>query len=215
MRLRWSEEELLQLELQCGDRPWPLVVEAYNLWAASNKLPPRTSLALERKAQQLGLPRKSEGTWITAGAVAEILGVDNATPLRWIKRGLIPTWRGGTGRSYPHYIRRTELRKLARQHPCFFRPFDHSQLVMLFDAVAVADYVYEACPSNCIVSGRSREVRCRETGKRYASIKEAAAAAYVTSSRLWSVLDTHETANGLHWESLSPKAAVGRPNYTL
>jgi hypothetical protein len=214
MRQRWSLEELAKLEATCGDRPWPLVVQAYNNWAAQSAYPRRTSLALERKAQALGIFRRSEGHYITSGAISEILGLDRATPLRWIRRGLLPSWRNGEGRSYAHYVSRAELRRLARENPAFFRRYEYSRLVMLFDAPAVADLVYEVCPSNVIVRGRKRPVECVETGRRYDSIKAAARAAYVTSSRLWSVLDTNETANGLHWRSVTQRSAVGASNLT-
>lgn len=214
MKKRWTETELVCLQVVCGDRPWPLAVQAYNNWAVQSGYPKRTSLALERKAQALGVYRKSEGQYITAGAISEILGLDRATPLRWIKRGLLPSWRNGTGRAYAHYVSRADLRHLAREQPAFFRRYEYSRLVMLFDAPAVADYVYEVCPSNVIVRGRKRPVECVETGRRYESIKEAARAAYVTSSRLWSVLDTNETANGLHWRSVTLRSAMGASNLT-
>lgn len=214
MRPRWTPEELLRLEGLCGDRPWPLVVENYNRWAKIERFPERSSLALERKAQQLGVYRKSEGTWITLGAISDILGIDRATPLRWVKRGIIRSWRNGEARAYPHYVRRDELRRLARSNPEFFRPYAHERLIMLFDAVAVADYVYERCPGNAIRKGRKRPVLCVETGRRFDSIKEAAQAAYVTSSRLWTVLDTNETANGLHWVTATPPRREATPNLT-
>ncbi len=209
MRQRWTPEELAKLELVCGDRPWPLVVQTYNTWARESNYPERSSLALERKSQKLGIYRKTEGLWITIGAVSRILELDRATPLRWVRRGLINSWRNGESRSYPHYVRRTDFRKLARQNPCFFRPFRREQLVMLFDSEEVADYVLEHCPTPHVVPGRERPVVCVETGKKYDSIKAAAKAVFVVPPRVWAVLDTHKTAGGYHWRSLAPKA-VGR-----
>lgn len=209
MRPKWSLDELTKLEEICGDRPWPLAVQAYKTWATQLNYPQRSTLALERKAQQLGVYRKPEGSWITIGAVSQILELDRATPLRWVRRGLITSWRNGDRRSYPHYVNRKEFRELARKSPCFFRPYQREQLVMLFDSEEVADYVYEQCPGCYTVAGRTRAVQCVETGKKYDSIKEAALAVYVTPARLRAVLDTNKTASGYHWRSLAAKQWTG------
>lgn len=205
MRYRWSVEEETRLEVLAGDRPWPLVVRAYNTWAAQHGYSDRTALALERRAQAMGVYRRSEGEWITTGAVARILGVSKAQPLRWVRRGQVPSWRNGLGPPCPHYISRTELRKWARHDPSFWRSFAFERLVVLFDAEQVAHYVYAACTPE---QGRRpyqrcKPVRCVETGQRFASISDAAQAAFVTPSRMSAVLDTHETANGLHWQTLA------------
>lgn len=209
MSHRWNEEEQARLVEVAGDRPWPLAVGAYNTWAEKFGYNQRTSLALERRANKLGVYRKSEGSWITLGAVSEILGVDRATPLRWVRRGLISSWRNGNQRSYPHYVHRREFRRLARQSPCFFRPYQRERLVMLFDSQEIADLVYEQCPACYTVAGRTRAVQCVETGKKYDSIKEAALAVYVTPARLRAVLDTSKTASGYHWRSLAAKQWTG------
>lgn len=204
MSHKWTPEEDAKLEEVCGDRPWPLAVRAYNIWATVNKRPNRTPLALERRAQKHGIYRKAEGDWITLGAVSRILELDRATPLRWAKRGIISTWRHRDHSRFMHYVHRHEFRRLAQQQPAFFRPYKRDALVMLFDSEELADWIYEQCPEPLQVRSKGRPVQCVETGKKYDSIKAAAKAVYVTPPRLRAVLDTTKSAAGLHWRSLAP-----------
>lgn len=195
--VKWTEDELSQLQWLLGDLPWPLVVQRYNIWARRNGHPPRTELGMRRKVEQLGVSRRPVGAWITTGLVCQLLGVSTETPLRWLREGLIPSLRFGKGAAHNHYIKRTDLQKLARLKPHLFGGQDESTLVQLLDHERLAKaLVALEMPS----PKQSKPVVCIETGRRYPSIGKAARAVYVTPSRLQKVVGrVNRTAAGCHW----------------
>lgn len=195
----WTEPELEILQSLVGDMPWPMVTRAYNTQAGTLGLQRRTTTALERKCDNLGLQRRSIGKWITTGFIAEMTGISRTTIQRWIARGILPArdfWSGG--RFKRHYVSRDDLCKLARQRPDLFGGIPEPQLVMLFNNEQVAaDIVALELPS----IRQRRPVICIERGRKYPSIHRAAKAVYVTPQRLRVVLDTDLTAGGYHWRT--------------
>lgn len=209
MRIPWSNEEELELERLAGDYPWSMVVERHNAWSTQHGRPPRTDMALARRANILGVGRVPQGEWITLGAVSQILGIDREKPRRWIRWGKIRAKRECERTPSPHYVSRRSLEEWAKREPLFFRPYPREALVMLFDSAATADWVYQHPP--VAAKTRCRPVRCVETGKVYCSLTQAARAHYVSVSRIQAIVNTGETALGHHFVDVAPRYAVPAP----
>ena len=195
----WSPAELEMLLSLLGDLPWPMVVKTYNEWATRHGYLERTELGMRRKVEQHRLSRRPVGNYVTTGFVSKLLGVSHETPLRWLREGLIPSIRYGTGGAHKHYIQREHLRQLARLKPHIFGGQTVDTLVQLLDHERLAKAIVALdmpLPRQC------KPVVCMETGRRYPSIGTAARAVYVTPSRLQSVVDhPTKTAAGYHWRA--------------
>ena len=200
--MRWTEQEELELEYLAGDSPWGMVISKYNEWAVEQGFVVRSALSLERRIAILGGNRRTQGEWITIGMVSEILGIDREKPRRWVRQGKLRVYRESARRPSPHYVRRKTLRSWAQRDPAFFRCYPRDALVALFDDPGLADRVH-AIP---LVTARKRcrPLRCVETGEEYRSMGEAAAANFVSVSRMSSVINTRKRANGRHFVDVEP-----------
>jgi hypothetical protein len=194
---KWSDDELNQLQWLLGDLPWPLVVQRFNIWAKRNGHVQRTELAMRRKVEQFGGSRRAVGAWITTGLVCQLMGVSHETPLRWLRDGWITSLRFGDGPAHNHYIKRQDLRKLARLKPHIFGGQDEATLIQLLDQERLAKTLVAM---ELPLPRQRKPVVCIETGRRYPSIGKAARAVYVTPSRLQKVVGREDrTAAGCHW----------------
>lgn len=195
--VKWTDDELNQLQWLLGDLPWLLVVKRYNSWATRHGHVHRTELAMRRKVEQLGGSRRAVGTWVTTGLLCQLLGVSHETPLRWLRDGWIPSLRFGKGPAHNHYIKRKDLQKLARLKPHLFGGQDEATLVQLLDHERLAKAIVALeMPS----PRQAKPVVCIETGQLYPSIGQAARAVYVTPARLQKVVGRdNRTAAGCHW----------------
>jgi hypothetical protein len=197
----WTKEEDNCLELFVGDKLWPTVPSTYNQWARRNGFPERTRTALLKRVELKRWRRRVEGAWITTGTIAQALNLSYRAPEYWIAECGLPATRLGEGRSYPYYIRRSDLVKFARRRRDLFAGYPRRDLYRLLEDPELA----------IELAGMRRQrprmtaVQCVETGQRFKSISEAArAAAFVSSQRLRQVLDEPtRTANGHHWISVS------------
>lgn len=195
----WSKNEDSALALAAGDAPWPLVATAYNQWAAKNGYPVRSDMALMKRVEIRGWRRRAEGAWLTTGIIAKTLGLSYRGPEYWITACDLPATRFGEGRSFPYYIKRSDLIAFARQRKDLFAGYPRSALFQLLEDEALANQLSSMSRQR----PRKTAVQCVETGRRYRSIAEAArTAAFVSNQRLRQVLDhPGRTANGLHWIS--------------
>ena len=188
MSRAWSVEDIEMLSSLAGDIPWPLVPGRFN-----SARPRRTPIALRRKADELGLLRRSTGQFITSGALRSLMGISYEQARRWILSGQLPARRFGQGQAFPYWIRRRDLRAFARARPELFGGLSEGQLVELLDSEHLAAQIAAMelpRPRQCVA------VECIDTGRRYRSIKAAARAAYVTPQRMAVVLACGTTANG-------------------
>lgn len=206
MSAPWTKEEEMELEALAGDYPWSMVVERHNQWSLSKGRSPRTSLALARRSNVIGVGRVPEGEWLTIGAVSTILGIDREKPRRWIRSGKIQAKRECTKAPSPHYVSRQSLRDWAKRDPAFFRSYARDALVLLFDSERIADQVYKHPPINA--RAHKRPVRCVETGETFNSLTTAALANHVTISRIQAIVNTHETVGGRHFVDVAPRYGV-------
>lgn len=193
----WTAAEDEMLAGLCGDMPWPKLVQCYRQWASRTGKPARTDMALQRRCDLLGLQRRCVGEWITSGIVCQLLGISYPAVHRWFENGWLPTYRQKSGSPYPHYFRRLDLRRLARQRPQLFGGQTEATLVQLLDNEQLARQIVAMELPH---PRQSVPVICIEKGRRYPSIGSAARAVYVTPSRLRMVIDKPAaTAAGYHW----------------
>lgn len=194
----WGPEEEEALYSLAGDMPWPMVSKAYNAWAIPRGFCKRTEIALRRRCENLGIQRRSVGEWITSGVICQLMEISYETVRRWINSGWLPARRFGTGRSHSYYIRRTDLRELARRRPNLFGGQSEATLVQILDHEGLAaDIAALGLPK----PWQPVPVICIEKGRRYPSIGSAARAVYVTPQRLRTVVNTTGTAAGYHWKT--------------
>lgn len=196
MSIRWSQEELDQLDHLTGNIPWKYVPRTYNRWASDNGYPLRTTTALVRQQETLGLHRRVIGDWITTGTIARTLGLSYQSPQYWIRKGWLPATRFGEGRAWAHYVKRSDLRQFARKHGRLLAGLDRGALAQLLEDEGLADRLSELPPRH---KGKTR-VKCVETGQVYESLGDAARnGAFVVPQRISRVVNTNKTANGYHW----------------
>ena len=187
----WTPEDVEMLCSLAGDLPWPMVGAAFN-----RRRPHRTATALRRKADDLGLLRRSVGQFITAGAIVGVAGFNYERIRQWILSGELKARRYGKGSAFPYYICRKDLRAFAQQHPEQFGGLSKGDLVQLLDSEKLAE---EIAAMGLPRRSQKVPVVCVETGKRFESIEAAARAAYVTSTRMKAVLRDGTRANGLRY----------------
>lgn len=193
----WTTEDIEMLSSLAGDLPWPMVPGKFN-----NCRPHRTATALRRKAEGMGLLRRCVGQYITSGALRSLMGISYEQVRRWILDPAmqLPARRWGNGRAFPYWIHRRDLRAFAATNPALFGGLSEGQLVELLDSEALAAQIA------AMDLPRPRQpvaVECIDTGRRYASIKAAARAAYVTPQRMAVVLASGGTANGRRYRRIT------------
>lgn len=194
----WTAEDIESLSSLAGDLPWRMVPGVFN-----RGRPYRTPTALRRKADGLGLLRRSVGQFVTAGAITAATGLSYETVRRWILTGELVARRYGKGGAFPYFIRRQDLRAFARRHPEPFGGLTEAELIQLLDSEMLA--------AEIAVMGLPRytqlvEVECVETGKRFPSILAAAAAAFVTPQRMRVVCNRGGRANGRRYRRVGSES---------
>ena len=202
MSQRWTPEDVEALNSLAGDLPWPMVTPAFNCTR-----PPRTEMALRRKACKLGITRTSVGQFITAGAIAKMSGNDFEKVRRWVISGQLPARRYGEGNGHAYFISRKDLQNFARTYPERFGGLTEGQLVELLDSERLAAKIAAMELPRLV---QRVAVECVETGQRYPSISAAAKAAYVANSRMRTVVIEGTTANGRHYRRVQPACAQPR-----
>lgn len=199
MITRWSPAEDEMLAGLAGDLPWPQVVKTYKRWASQHDMPKRSANSMKHRCMRCGLSRSAVGEFVTTGFVAEMLEICTQSVQEWISREWLPSTQYGSGRGRLHYIRRRDLRRLARERPELFGGQSESTLVQLLDSEVLAAQIVAM---NLKRIGKSKPVVCIERGRRYESIRAAARDVYIDPRRINDCLDKpHRTAAGYHWRT--------------
>jgi hypothetical protein len=131
------------------------------------------------------------GDWIRLHSVAEILGRSSDVVWNWIKYHGLPVRRDGRK---PWVTTRDSLRGLALSHPHLFHHATRDALVFLLEDPAVVDAVLST-PSRY-----RRRVRCRDSGRVYASAAVAAAAVGVSYNAIAAAIANGHRCRGRRWE---------------
>jgi len=167
------------------------------LVAEFNRLrPSRSWNSLRCKAWSLGLSTRSEGLYISTGAIKKLTGHGYDRINYWLDSKQLKYIKSCKPSKGHRFVSRDSLWEFARKHPHQFGGIAHSELTQLFDS--------ETRASKIVAMKLPRlkqlvEVECIETGQRYKSIKEASLAAFVNKSGISSSIDKGWAANGLHY----------------
>lgn len=196
----WTAPEVEQLEQLAGDLPRLVAIDRYRRWARRNGFPERTPLAVEAAIHRRGLSLRATGEWITVGLIAETLGVRHDVPDYWVSAGLLPARAVGKGQKKPRYIRRADLVAFARREPARFGGIEVSRLVMLLEDERLAEQIAADHPQR---PWHRKALRAVESGRRFATVREAARAMFVTRQALTFALRTGGTCAGFHWEEVA------------
>lgn len=199
----WTTDELDTLHLLAGDVPWPELPKIYWNTVRQHGYPRRTSTALRRKCNDLGLQRAAIGKWVNAGLICQLMGVSYEAVQTWMRNGWLPGKRFGTTRGHRYYFTRASLRALAQTHPHLFGGLSIANLTQLFDNSTLAE---EIAALDLPKHQQRRPVRCVETGIVYPSISAAARAVYVTPKCIYDALDQPtKTSASYTWRSATKR----------
>jgi hypothetical protein len=155
----------------------------------------------------MGLSTRSEGEYISTGAIKKLTGHSFDRIKYWLDSKQLKYVQSYKPSKGHRFVSRDELWAFAIKHPQQFGGIGHSELTQLFDS--------EVRASRIVAMGLPRlkqtvEVECIETGQRYKSIKKAALAAYVSKSGISASIAKGWAANGFHY-----RRVVEPPNRDL
>ena len=197
----WSAEELHQLELLAGEMPRLVAIERYQRWAKRNGYPERTAIAVQGACRRRGLSLRATGDSMTVGLIAEMLGVRDDVPNYWVSSGVLPARAVGNGQKKPRYVKRSDLVAFARREPQRFGGIPASRLALVLEDEELAERIAAAYPRR---PWHRKALRAVESGKVFATVREAAKAMHVTRQALTFALRTGGTCAGYHWEEVGP-----------
>ncbi|MCE2839760.1 MAG: hypothetical protein LW834_22905 [Cyanobium sp. 49614_E6] len=203
----YTPEDIHLLTELAGELPMRLLVAEFN-----RRRPPRSWDSLRSKAWSMGLSTRSEGKYISTGAIKKLTGhgydrinywldskqlkyIQSCKPSkghRFVSRDSL--WE--FARKHPHQFGGIGHSELTQLHPHQFGGIGHSELTQLFDSEVRASKIVAM---NLPRLKHTVEVVCIETGQRYKSIKAASVAAFVNKSGISSSIHKGWAANGLHY----------------
>jgi hypothetical protein len=187
----YTPEDLHLLAELAGELPMRLLAAEFN-----RLRPLRSWNSLRCKAWSMGLSTRSEGEYISTGAIKKLTGHSFERIKYWLDSKQLKYVQSYKPSKGHRFVSRDELWAFAKKHPQQFGGIGHSELTQLFDS--------EVRASKIVAMGLPRlkqtvEVECIETGQRYKSIKEASVAAFVNSSGISASINNGWAANGLHY----------------
>ncbi len=187
----YTPEDIHLLTELAGELPMRLLVAEFN-----RLRPSRSWNSLRCKAWSLGLSTRSEGKYISTGAIKKLTGHSYDRINYWLDSKQLKYIQSCKPSKGHRFVSRDSLWEFAKKHPHQFGGIGHSELTQLFDS--------EARASRIVAMKLPRlkqlvEVECIETGQRYKSIKEASLAAFVNKSGISGSIDKGWAANGLHY----------------
>lgn len=195
----WTKTELMQLEAMVGNLPADLAVSTFQRWAAANGCPVRTTVAIQGACYRHGMSMEATGRWLTLGVIARALDISLDAPDQWVNKGLLVSRHRSGGKRGHRYVRRDDLLTFARKHPDRLGGIPAERLALLLEDEELAQAIAAAHPHR---PWHRKAVRCVETGKVYATVRAAAAAAWVRRQAITYALRTGGTAGGYHWQEV-------------
>lgn len=192
MKIRWTSDEIEQLQEIAGDWPWPVVPSRYNSWARRQGVPERTEIALRHRCEAEGFSRVCSGEYISTGTIRALTGAGWLTIQRWINTGQLIVARSGR----KLYINRRTLKRFIRQQPDYFNGLPVSSLTQLVDDATLAEKL--AAQPRVWVAGKRRQVRCVDTGEVFPSAAAAGRRFHLSRSAVSLAVHGKRTAAGGH-----------------
>ena len=199
-RSLWSAAEIETLQELSGDYPFGELCRLYNTWASRQGLKKRSAQAIRSACYRHGAITLAAGEWLTARSAGLLLEGSSNLVIYWIHRGWLPARRLGEARNSPYYVRRTDLRRLARQRPELFAGRTRATLIQALCSEELADRISEAFPVNVC---RPQRVQRLDTGQAFPSIQAAARAHGIGRTLLQTALRERRAVCGTLWRPLS------------
>lgn len=197
MGYAWNDDEIDALLSLVGDVPRPLLVQAYNNWAAHHNRPHRTLSAIRNKAREFGLSFRPRGTWLTDVEIARVLNIPRRRVERWARTyDDFPRRRIGGG----SYIYRPHLVRWLKDRPWLAGGVSQSDLFCLLEDEDLAEYIATTYP----YPPTSVPVRCLTTGKVYPSATAAANAIHVVRTAVEVAIKENRAVAGHRFTRLVP-----------
>ena len=178
----WSEQELDMLLTLLGELPPELLISEYNRWAKRHGFVIRTPTSIRGKIYRMGLKTMPDGEYITATMAASLLGCGHDVIASWVRRGWLRGLKIGSKKNSKVWIRRSDLRALAKRKPEYFNGRSYQGLIYLLEDEDLVDKITSTKWQRCY--GRPRPVVMLSTGRRFGSMKAAAQAIGVGQSTL-------------------------------
>jgi hypothetical protein len=194
----WSKEEVAKLEALAGDYPRLLLFKLYRHWATQHGYQHRTNDAIKAAAYHRGISLQATGEWLTVHRIAQILGISHDCPDKCVNGGLLPASRYGSGdEPVVRYVRRKDVVALAKKSPALFGGIPAARLNCLLEDEDLAEQIattYTRRP------WYRQPVVCKETGRRFPSVREAARTVFICRQSIVYSIKTGGTEAGYHWE---------------
>ena len=187
----YTPEDLHLLAELAGELPMRLLVAEFN-----RLRPHRSWNSLRSKAWSMGLSTRSEGEFISTGAIKKLTGHGFDRINYWLDSKQLKYIQSCKPSKGHRFVSRDSLWKFARKNPHQFGGISHSELTQLFDSETRASRIVAM---NLPRLKHTVEVECIETGQRYKSIKEASVVAFVNKSGISASINHGWAANGLHY----------------
>jgi hypothetical protein len=159
-------------------------------------------MAMQQKAEQLGLLLQPQGEFISIGDIRTLTGYSYEKIYNWIKIGL-PAVARSNAKNSPRFISRMHLRKFAKKHPEQFGGIAQSELTQLIDSEIIASKITKMQLPRLT---KSYVIECVETGRRYPSIAAAARKVFAHKKSIWNSVTHGTAACGLHYRRVSQAA---------
>jgi hypothetical protein len=187
----YTPKDIHLLTELAGELPMRLLVAEFN-----RLRPFRSWNSLRCKAWSLGLSTRSEGEYISTGAIKKLTGHGYDRINYWLDSKQLKYIKSSKPSKGHRFVSRDSLWEFAKKFPHQFGGIGHSELTQLFDSEVRASKIVAM---NLPRLKHAVEVECIETGQRYKSIKEASLAAFVNKSGISASIKNGWAANGLHY----------------
>jgi hypothetical protein len=200
-RRNWTKEEVAFLKDHAESMPCESLIRVFN---AQNKIagrPKRSAVSIKLKVDKLGYSLEPKYRYLSASALARVLGISNDAVRYWLQIGLKGVRNRDVPRS-PVYITATELRKFARNNPRFFGGIPRIDLYIALEDEDLADQIFRQYPNRNSCIKKPVRVKCVETGRIYNSQSDAARAIYVNRSIVFRAVKYGHRAAGYHFIAL-------------
>lgn len=196
----WSPEEDRVLETWSDLKPLVKIAELVNNYNKAHGRRIRSKEAVRERMNKLGLVVSPTVDNITCKALAEMLGVQYKTVVRWIKSYGLPARKVSRFRTA---ITRENFRGWAKEHERLLKGTDMESLAWLMEDDDFIERVKAGYRNRC---GRSVALVRVDTGQKYRTIAAAGKASHiVTSAFTYHIQKGRERFEccGIQWQVLN------------
>jgi hypothetical protein len=191
----WRPEESSALQDLAGDMPMDVLWRIWNREATRHGWPHRSRTAIKDHLNRSGFSVVPTGLWLSLGALSELLGISPSTLNQWCHAGVLPSHQ--RSRFQKHYVRRADVRALAKREPWRFGGCKADDLFLVFEDRELADRIAADHPFK---NGARRAVRCVTIGRQWESVKEACREMHCDEGTIRKAATQGYRSLGMQWE---------------